>query len=62
MHELTEKYLENREYIQSKIDNWIKAILDEIEEKLKNEKEYKFISYCFITKIPVHFCSSSRNI
>ena len=60
MHELSEN-LENREYIQSKIDNWIKAILER-EEKLKNEKEYKFIFYCFITKIPVHFCSSSRNI
>ena len=29
MDELDEKYLENREYIESKVDNWINAILDD---------------------------------
>ena len=62
MDELTEKYLVNREYIESKIDNWINAILNEIKERLNKEKEYKFISYCFISKRPIHFWLGSKNI
>lgn len=61
MNELVEKYLENRKYINSKVNNWIEALLNELNERLINEKGYKFISTCFIIKRPLHYCCSSMN-
>ena len=61
MNELVEKYLENRKYINSKVNNWIEALLNDLNERLINEKGYKFISTCFIIKRPIHYCCSSMN-
>lgn len=35
------KYLEDREYIENKVSNWIQAILNEINPLFLNNKEYK---------------------
>ena len=61
MDELVEKYLENRKYIHSKVNNWIQALLNDLNERLNNETGYKFISSCFIIKRPMNYCCSSMN-
>ena len=42
------KYLEDREYIENKVSNWIQAILNEINPLFLNYKEYKTFIHVFV--------------